>query len=122
MLKTGLHSAQVVKSMHSIRARSKLARRLRPSQQQEAKDGSLVAVEIKGFLQAVLVLRHSAVRRADGSDERLHLQRMQRLAHSGLIEIHNWLAIRLLIAGVDQRVQRKRIVLRRGHFLLDERA
>src|SRR6266480_5964856 len=55
-------------------------------------------------------------------DQRLPLQRIQRFPHRRLIQVHYRVAIRLLVAGIDQRVQRKRVVFRRGGFLLDERS
>ncbi len=121
MLQAGLHCVEVVESMHAVRAASEFTGSLRASQKQEAKDGRFVAVEIEGFLQTVLVFCHPAVRRTNGSDERLCLQGAQRIADGRLIQIHDRVAIRLLVAGIDQRVQGQWIILWGSNFLLDER-
>ena len=47
---------------------------------------------------------------------------MQGLAHVVLVQIHHRLAVRALIACVDQRIQRERIVVGRGDFFFDKRA
>ncbi len=81
-----------------------------------------MAVEVEGFLEAVLVLGDAAVRGADVTDQGLSVQRMQGLADGGFVEIHDRIAVRFLIAGVDQGVQGKRIVFGGGDFFFDEGA
>jgi len=47
---------------------------------------------------------------------------MERAADGVFIEIHHWIAIRFLVGGVQDSVQRKRVILGRGDFFFDERA
>ncbi len=45
---------------------------------------------------------------------------MQSLADGGFIEVHDGIAVRFLIAGVDERVQGERIVFGSGDLFFDE--
>ena len=47
---------------------------------------------------------------------------MEGLAHIILIEIHYRFAIGALVARVDERIHRERVVVGRGDFFFDERA
>ncbi len=122
MLQAGLHGAQVVEGMHALGARAKFAGSLRSAQQQDAKNGDLVTIEIECLLEPMLVLGDAAVRGADGADEGLPVEGMQSLADGGFVEIHDRIAVRFLIAGVDEGVQGKWIVFGSGDFLFDEGA
>jgi hypothetical protein len=122
VLQTGLHGAELVERMHAFGAGAKLTGSLRTAEQQNAENGDLLAVKIEGFLEAVFVLGDAAVRGADGADERLPVKRMQGLADGGFVEIHDGIAIRFLIASVEEGVQRKRIVFGSGDFFFDEAA
>ena len=120
MLQAGLHGAQVVEGMHAFGAGAKFAWGLGSTQQQDAENGGLVTIEIEGLLEAVLVLGHAGVQGAHGADQGLSVQRMQGLADGGFVEGHDRIAIRFLIASVDQGVQRERVVFGSGSFLFDE--
>ena len=52
----------------------------------------------------------------------MSIQRMQGPADGRFVQVHDGIAIRFLVAGVDEGVQRKRIVFGRGDFFFDERA
>jgi hypothetical protein len=95
---------------------------LRPAQEQDAKNGNLVAIKVVGFLETMLVFGDATVRGADGADKGLLAQRMQRLSDSGFVEIHGGFAIRFLVAGIDESVQRERVVFRSGDLFFDESA
>ena len=120
VLQAGLHGAQVVERMHALGAGAKFAGGLRATQQQDTQDGDLVTIEVEGFLEAVLVLGDAAVRSADIADQGLSIQRMQGLADGRFVQVHDGIAIRFLVAGVDEGVQRKRIVFGSGDFFFDE--
>ena len=47
---------------------------------------------------------------------------MQSLADGGFVEVHNGIAIRFLVAGVQEGVEGERIVFGSGDFFLDEGA
>jgi len=108
--------------MHAVGSSAEFARRLRATEKQDAKDGDFVAVEIETFLEAVFVLGNAAVRSADGADQRLAVEGMESLADGGFVESHYRIAIRFLVAGVDEGVQRERVVFGSGDFFFDEGA
>ena len=120
MLQAGLHGTQVVELVHAFSTATKLAGRLRAAQQQDTKDSDLMTIEVEGFLEAVLVLSHPAVCGADIANQGLSIQRIQGLANGRFVEIHEGIAIRFLVAGVDQGVQRKGIVFGGGDFFFNQ--
>ena len=122
VLQAGLHGAEVVKMVQAFGAAAEFARRLGAAQEQNREDGNFVAIEVESFLEAVLVLGHAAVRGADGANEGLAVQGMQRLADGGFVEIHDGFAVRFLVAGVEECVQREWIVFGSGDLFFDERA
>ena len=122
MLQAGLHGAQVVEGVHAFGAGAQFAGSLRATEQQDAQNGDFVTIKVEGFLEAVLVLGDAAVRGADGADQGLSVERMQGLADGGFVEIHDRIAVRFLVASVDQCVQGKWIVFRSGDFLFDQGA
>ncbi len=122
MLKAGLHGTQVVEWMHTLGAGAELAGGLRAAQQQDAEDGDLVTIKVEGFLEAMLVLGDAAVGGADGTNEGLSVQGMQGLADGGFVEIHDRIAVRFLVTGVDEGVQGERVVFGSGDLLFDEGA
>ena len=52
----------------------------------------------------------------------MSIQRMQGPADGSFVQVHDGIAIRFLVAGVDEGVQRKRIVFGSGDFFFDEGA
>src|SRR5207249_10354938 len=108
--------------MHALGAGAKLAGSLRAAQEQDAENGDLVAIEVEGFLEAMLVLGDAAVRGADGTDQGLPVERMQGLADGGFVEIHDGIAIRFLVAGVDKGVEGEGIVSGSSDFFFEREA
>ena len=121
-IERGLHGAEVVKMVHAIGARAEFAGSLRSAKQEDAEQSGFAAIEIEGFLQRVGVFGDAAVRSVRGTGEAFVLERAERGADGVLVERHDGFAIRFLITGVYERVERKRIVFRRGDFFFDERA
>src|ERR1700678_1820719 len=62
-------------AVHAFGAAAEFPRGLRAAQQEHAEDGDLAAVEVKDFLQAVLVLGNAAIGAAGGSGETFFLER-----------------------------------------------
>jgi len=122
MLQAGLHGAEIVEGVHALGARAKFAGRLRTAQEQDAENGDFVAVKVEGFLEAVFILGDAAVRGANGADEGLLVQRMERLADGGFVQIHGGFSVRFLVAGIDEGVQGERIIFGSGDFFFDEGA
>ncbi len=108
--------------MHALGASAEFAGRLRAAQQQDAEDGDFVAIEIESFLEAVFVLGDAAVRSADGADQGLAVERVQGLANGGFVESHDGIAVRFLVAGIDEGVQGERVVFGSSDFFFDKGA
>ncbi len=70
----------------------------------------------------MLVLGDAAVRGADGADEGLFVQRMERLADGGLVQIHGGFPVRFLVASIDEAVQGERVIFRSGDFFFEKGA
>src|SRR6267143_6031076 len=83
MLQAGLYGSEIVEGVHALGAGAELAGGLRTAQEQDTENSNFVAIEVEGFLQAVLILGDAAVRGADGADEGLLIQRMECLADGG---------------------------------------
>ena len=81
-----------------------------------------MAVKVVGLLQPVLVLGHATHNVVRGSGQLFFVQGAQRVAHGILIQIHERIAIGFLVARIDERIQRKRIILGRGEVFFHQRA
>ena len=90
------------------------------AEDEEADEGGLVAAEIEDGADAVLVLGDAGV--AIGSGEALLFKSVEGLADLLLVEVKDGVAAGVLVARVDERVQRERIVLGRGDLFFDESA
>ena len=112
--------AQFVKMVHALGAAAEFAWRLRTAQQQNAHDRRLTAVEVKSFLEAVFEFGDASIEGVGGAREAVLFEAAQGLADGVIIEIHDRIAIRFLIAGVDEGVQREWIVFGCGDALLDQ--
>ena len=108
--------------VHAVGAAAEFAGSLRSAEQEDADDGDFAAVEVEDFLQAVLVFGDAAVGAAGGAGQALFLQRGEGVANSGFVEGHHRVAIVFLVAGVDQGVERERVVVGRGDVFFDQGA
>lgn len=119
-LQGGDYGTKIVKGIEAVGSAAEFAWGLRAAQKEETEDCGLIAAEIEDGADAVLVFGYAAV--ADGGDQGLIFKGMEGLANLFLGEIEDGVAAGALIAGVDQGVERERIVLRRGDLFLDKRA
>src|SRR6185369_2917022 len=108
--------------MKPLGAAAKLPRSLRAAQQQHTEQSGLAAREVEYFLETVLVFSDTAIGAARRTSEPHFLQSRERVAHGILIQVHHWVSIVFLVAGVDQSVERQRIVVGSRDVFLDERA
>ena len=106
MVQAGLDGRQIVETMHALGAGAKLAGSLRPAEEQDAEDSDFVAVEIEGLLKTMLILGDAAVRGADGTDQGLAVEGVEGLADGSFVEVHDGIAVRFLVAGVEEGVER----------------
>jgi len=72
--------------------------------------------------ETMLILRHAAAKTAARTDQVSLGQLAERVLHSLLVQLHHGVTIALLIAGIDQCIERQWILLRRRDFLLDQTA
>jgi hypothetical protein len=119
---SGMYALQVFKSVHPRSVRSQFTGSLRPTQQQLAEDGDLRPVKIENVLKTVLEFGNAAVCGADRSHQRLIFEMVESFSDFAFFQLHSGMAIRFLIAGVGESVQRKRIIFRRGDFFFDQGA
>jgi hypothetical protein len=70
----------------------------------------------------MLVFPHAAVVRIGGAGQFQDAQAAQSGRHRVFVEIHHRLAIGFLVACVEQRIQGKRIIFRRGDFFFHQGA
>ena len=80
-----------------------------------------MAVKVEDLCQAVLELRDAAVG-GGGTGKTLLVQGMECAANSIFVEVHDRIAVGFLIGGVQDGIQRERIVLGGGDLFFDERA
>src|ERR1700734_3976178 len=98
-------------AIHALGAAAKLSGCLRAAEQKHTENRYLAAVEVENFLQAMLVFSDAAVSAAGWAREPLFLQGSKRVAYRTFIKSHDRFAIIFLITGVDQSVERQRIVI-----------
>ena len=105
LLQPAQHFVQVFKAMHALGASAQFAGRLRASQQQHAQDRRFRAGKVEYLLQAMLILGHASVCAAGGTGQPLVTQVAQRQPDGFFVKVRYRLAIVLLVAGIDQRIQ-----------------
>src|SRR5215831_874126 len=116
------HIADLGKGVKALGAAAQLAGSLRAAQEQDANQRRFRPAEIEGLAQPVLEFTYAAVRIARASCKSLVFEPMQCLAHLILVEVHHRLAVRALVAGIDQPVHGEGVVVGRGNFLFHEGA
>jgi hypothetical protein len=108
--------------VHAFGAAAEFAGSLWSAQKKFAEDGGFEAREIEGFLEAMLVLVDSAIHVISAGSEIFFGEGAETVFDGRIVEIHGWVAIGFLIAGADERIERKGIVVGSGDFFFDERA
>ncbi len=119
-LQRRLHVVKVFKGVEALGAPAQFAWSLRAAQQQDAEDGDLTSSEIKRFVNAMFVLRDTRIGAARGTGEILRLQTVECAANLFFGESGHGFAIVLLVTGVDQCIERERVVVGSGDVLFDE--
>ena len=109
---------EAVQSFSTI---AQLAGSLGTTKQQLADNGSFATGEVEHLLQVVLVFGNATVGAARRTGQLLIFKSMEGFAHLLLLKLHHWISIAFLVAGVDQGVERKRIVLGSRNLFFDER-
>ena len=79
-------------------------------------------IEIVPLAELLLILADAAAGLIDFPQQLFLAQAVQRANDRRLVVLDDRIAAGRLVAGIDQCVQRKRIVFRRGGFFLNERS
>jgi hypothetical protein len=116
----GLDGGEIVEGVESVGAATEFAGSLRAAEHEETQDGGLIAAEIEDSADPVLVLGDASI--ADCGDEGKVFEQVEGLANLFLGEIKHRVAAGALVARIDQRVERERIVLGRGDLFFDKGA
>ena len=122
LLQRRLHIGQIFKTVHALGASSQFTRGLGTAQHEHAHHGGFAPGKIEGFLHAMLVFWNAAIGAAGSSGQALLVKGVQGLPYQFVVQVHHRIAIGFLVAGVHQRVERKRIVIGSGDVFLDQRA
>jgi hypothetical protein len=121
-LQPGEDFTDFVEAVQTVGAAAQFAGSLRPAQQQHADERGLGAGKVEGLAEPVLVFGDAAIGAAGSAGQTMVFKAAQGQAHFFLVEVHDRFAVRALVAGVDEGVQRERIVVRSGDFLLNQGA
>ena len=106
--------------MEPVAPAAQFARRLRAAEQKEREERFLAAAEVPEDVDVVVVADRPPAHHPP--DELLVLQPVECALHLDVAQLHHRIAVRLLIRRGDERIQRQRVVLRRGELLLHQRA
>ena len=121
-IESGDYVVEGFEVVHAVGAAAEFAGSLRSAEQQDTDDGDFAAIEIEDFLQAVFEFCDAAVGAAGGTGHAFFLQASESVADCGFVEGHHRVAVVFLIAGVDQGVERERVVVGRGDVFFDQGA
>src|SRR5258708_29257456 len=113
-----LHLAHRVEAVQAIAASAELAGSLRAAQEEEREHGLRRALELPARIEVVIPPHGPAAE--DLPDQLLILQAVEGALNLALPQLHHRLAIRLLVRGRDERVEREGVVLCRGQRLFDQ--
>ncbi len=122
----GIHLGHVVETAQAIGARAQFTRGLRAAQQEFADNTELLGRELElakfGVAEAVLIARHPGVETGGIDHQAAADQLVDHGADVQLGELQHGLAVALLVAGVDQRIERERVLIRRADLFLYQAA
>jgi hypothetical protein len=118
----GKHVIELGEAIDAFGAAPEFTGSLRTAEEQDAEDGGFTAGEVKDFLEAMLVLGDAAVRAAGDRGQVLIFETMQGQAYVLFGELHDGIAIALLVAGIDESVEGERVILGSGGFFLSQGA
>jgi hypothetical protein len=88
-------------AVQAFGATTQFAWSLWTAQQQHAEHCYLGAREVEQLLQPLLIFRNPAVGATRRAGHPMLLQTLQGGANIVLVQLHYWIAIRLLVAGID---------------------
>src|SRR4051794_2992109 len=107
-LQRRLNIREIFEVVQPLRSSTQFAWSLRAAKQQHAKHSDLSTAKIELLVGTMLELRHAAVGSMRRTRKTLVLQSIERFAHLAFANRRNGLAIVLLVARIDQSVERHR--------------
>ena len=117
-----LHLRQGGERVQPVGALLQLARRLRTAEHEHAEDRDLVVCEPERLLHELPVLDRAAPLTRREPRPFLAPEPLERIADHLLVVVDDGVAVRRLVAGEAQRVERQRIGVGRRPLLLDQAA
>jgi hypothetical protein len=121
LLQAGKNIGDLVEAVEAFGAAAEFAGGLMAAQEEDADERCLGASKVEGFTEPVLILGHAAIGAAGTAREAEILKAVQGQADFFVIEMHYRFAVGELVAGVDECVERLRVVVGSGDFLFDKR-
>jgi hypothetical protein len=121
-VKRFVHLGERREAVQPFAPRLELADRLCAAQHQDREQRALGAGELQRFVEQVPVLDRAARRPAREAHPASRGQALERVADRGLVVVDHGLAVRGLVAGEPERVQRQWIRIRSRPLLLDQAA
>ncbi len=105
-----------------LRPLVQLTRRLRAAEQEDAQDGGLRRIESERLVEELPILRRATARAAREPRPAAAGELLERFVDLPFLELENRLAIRRLIAGEAERVERQGVLIRGRALLLEQAA
>jgi len=115
-----LDGSEIIKCEKPVGPAAEFSRSLWPAKKEQAEDSCLVAPKIEHGPGTMFILGNPGV--TDRGRECKIFKRVETLSDLLLVEIEDGITAGSLVAGVHKRVERERIALRGGDFLLNKRA
>ena len=108
--------------MHPLGSRLQLAGSLSAAKHQHAQHRELLVRQVQRLREEMPILDRPAARTAREAHELALAEPLDRGTDRRLVVGDDWIAVRRLVAGRPQRVQRERVGIRRRPLLLDHAA
>lgn len=122
MVELVAHGIEVGDRAHAFAAGAEFAGGLRAAEEQLGEDGDLGFGERVVVVEAVLELGYAGGELGDEHGESLVAERFETFGYGVVVELEHGGAVALLVAGVDEAVEREWIEVGRGGFFFDEAA
>ncbi|MNE59877.1 hypothetical protein D3C80_1549960 [compost metagenome] len=121
-----IHLGHIVEAAQPVGARAQLTRSLGATQQELADDAKLLGTELQftelGVAETVLIARHPGIETGSVDHQTAADQFVDDGADIQLGELEHGFAIALLVAGIDQCIERERVLIRRADLFLYQAA
>ncbi len=121
-LQYGLHLRQLVEGVHAIGASSQFSHRLWTPHHELAQHRRLCRTQAHGLVEHVAMFGNPLIGTGYDPYQTLVPHRLQSAGDHLVIKLDDGIAIRLLIAGIGQGIERHRVIFRCRRPFLDQGA